>query len=258
MTSSAWFTGNGFAFDLETTGPDPRVDRPVSAYLGRFSPGGLIPTESRSWLINPGCPIPKEATAVHGITDAQAARGMPLAEAIAEIVQSLARCSVDLPLVAMNAAFDLTTVHRRARGFGLTFLAPPLVLDPWMIDLKIEPWRAGPRKLADLCRRYQVRQTGAHSSEGDALAAARVVWRQAREFWSLSRHTPAQMMDLQRSIYQARAIHFADDMDETGTVWPVNEAGWFELERAASDPTGPDPKWNRAGFEGDRPDPRDA
>ena len=54
-------------FDLETTGVDPFTDRIVQLAAIKFIPDG-----SRSeinWLFNPGMPIPKGASDVHGITD---------------------------------------------------------------------------------------------------------------------------------------------------------------------------------------------
>ena len=54
--------------DLETTGTNPREDRIVSIAAIRMEPD--FSSDERHYLINPGCPIPAEATAVHGITDA--------------------------------------------------------------------------------------------------------------------------------------------------------------------------------------------
>ncbi|MBS1644538.1 MAG: 3'-5' exonuclease [Bacteroidetes bacterium] len=55
-------------FDLETTGTNPAKDRIIEIALVKLSPEGNRDT----WIkrINPGIPIPAEATAVHGITDA--------------------------------------------------------------------------------------------------------------------------------------------------------------------------------------------
>ena len=54
-------------FDLETTGPNPREDRIVEIGLIQIRPDGQI----KRWrsLVNPGRPIPKEATAKHHIDD---------------------------------------------------------------------------------------------------------------------------------------------------------------------------------------------
>ena len=53
--------------DLETTGTDTKLDRIVEVSVLKLSPGGE--TDHRTRRVNPGVPIPPEATAVHGITD---------------------------------------------------------------------------------------------------------------------------------------------------------------------------------------------
>ncbi|MBR1520329.1 MAG: 3'-5' exonuclease [Bacteroidaceae bacterium] len=54
-------------FDLETTGVDVAKDRIVELCYIKVFPNGN--EESQSMRINPGRPIPKKATDVHGITD---------------------------------------------------------------------------------------------------------------------------------------------------------------------------------------------
>jgi DNA polymerase-3 subunit epsilon len=53
--------------DFETTGKRPGIDRAVQVALVRFENGK--PVAATSTLINPGVPIPAEATSIHGITD---------------------------------------------------------------------------------------------------------------------------------------------------------------------------------------------
>lgn len=54
-------------FDLETTGVDVVNDKIVQIAVVKISPDGDI--EKKKMLINPGRPIPKEASDVHGILD---------------------------------------------------------------------------------------------------------------------------------------------------------------------------------------------
>ncbi len=54
-------------FDLETTGVDPYSDRIVQLAAIKFMPDGT--QTEYNWLFNPGIPIPKGASEVHGITD---------------------------------------------------------------------------------------------------------------------------------------------------------------------------------------------
>ena len=75
------------AFDLETTGPDPRTAHVVSSAL--IAIDGQHKKE-RNWLADPGIEIPEGATAVHGITTAHAREnGRPHAEVIAETVAAI-------------------------------------------------------------------------------------------------------------------------------------------------------------------------
>ena len=103
-----WFDGRLAAYDIETTGTDTENDRIVTAAVSVV--GGGEPSESRTWLVDPGIEIPDEATAVHGITTEQArTEGQSSASAVAEITSVLASVvAEDIPIVAFNARFDLT------------------------------------------------------------------------------------------------------------------------------------------------------
>lgn len=71
-------------FDLEATGTEPLEDRIVEIAACRVNPGG-----ERAWLdrrVHPGRPIPPEASAIHGIHDADVADA-PRFEAIADEVR---------------------------------------------------------------------------------------------------------------------------------------------------------------------------
>jgi len=57
--------------DLETTGKKVQTDRIVEISLLKLLPDGTNQIKTRR--LNPGIPIPAEATAIHGITDADVA-----------------------------------------------------------------------------------------------------------------------------------------------------------------------------------------
>ncbi|MER6832655.1 exonuclease domain-containing protein [Streptomyces cellulosae] len=170
----SWHLGRLAGFDLETTGVDVENDRIVTACVVQC--GGKHPTQSATWLADPGIEIPEGAAKVHGITTERArAEGRPAA-ALVECVLT------GQPVVAMNASFDLTIVDREARRHGVQPLVDIVggdlrVVDPRVLDKKIDPYRRGGRKLEDLCRTYDVRLDGAHSADADAIAACRVAWR---------------------------------------------------------------------------------
>ncbi|MFI9463837.1 3'-5' exonuclease [Streptomyces xiamenensis] len=171
-------------FDLETTGVSVEDDRVVTACVARVGRG--LTTAPVTWLADPGIDIPEGAAAVHGVTTERArAEGRPAAEVVGEIVASLAEVVADgLPIVAMNASYDLTLLDREARRHGVTPLVDEIggpdrlrVIDPRVLDKRIDQFRRGSRTLTALCAHYGVRLDGAHSSDADALAACRVAWR---------------------------------------------------------------------------------
>lgn len=71
-------------FDLETTGVDTSKDRIVELSMIKVMPDGEEITRTR--LLNPGMPIPAEATAIHGITNDD----VKDAPSFAQIARSLA------------------------------------------------------------------------------------------------------------------------------------------------------------------------
>ena len=88
----AWPAGEVLGLDFETTGIDRFNDVPVSYALVSVVEGVVV----RSWsgLIDPGRPIPAEATEVHGISTEQARdEGMPLGEAVALVSDAVVAAS---------------------------------------------------------------------------------------------------------------------------------------------------------------------
>ncbi len=93
-------------FDLETTGTNIATDRIVEIAILKVHPNGN--KESRTWLVNPGVPIPPEAAAIHGITDEKVAGEPTFKELSREIHQMIQGCDLagfnsnrfDIPLLA--------------------------------------------------------------------------------------------------------------------------------------------------------------
>lgn len=163
-------------FDTETTGVDVWNDRIVSAFVGGLDADGKLVRERR-FLINPGMPIPAEATAIHGITDELAATGMQAATGVRELVAVLDAVAQAMPIVTYNASFDWTLVRAEAErhtGAGLGF-TPLCIIDPLVIDKRYAKFRRGGRKLTDVAPLYGVEFEGAaHDAQADAVAAGHV------------------------------------------------------------------------------------
>lgn len=110
-------------FDLETTGVNITNDRIVEISILKVFPDGK--EESKTWLVNPEMPIPKEVTAIHGISDADVA-DKPNFKQLAKEIYNLIKDSdlggfnsnrFDIPLLAeemLRAEVDFDMKHRVA------------------------------------------------------------------------------------------------------------------------------------------------
>ena len=162
----SWTDGPLLGFDTETTGVDVDHDRIVTAALVRRDASG---THVRSWLIDPGVPIPDAAAAIHGVSTEHArTHGRPPREALEEIATDLAEAlRGGVPVVAYNASFDLCLLDAELRRHRLKTLPDRLcsdarpVIDPLVLDRAEDRLRRGKRKLVDLCGYYQVVESGA-------------------------------------------------------------------------------------------------
>ncbi|MFD8805623.1 exonuclease domain-containing protein [Streptomyces sp. NPDC059597] len=196
------------AWDTETTGPNPLEDRIVTAaFIVR---GGGREDRVFSWLINPGIPIPAEASEVHGITDAMVqADGQDPKTALDEIAVNLARAITwGMPVIAFNHSFDWSILHYDLLRNGLPTVEERLshtptmpLLDPHVIDKKVDRFvkGTGQRKLKPTCERYGVELTDWHTAEADALAALLITEAQFKKYPRLGGMGPQQIYAAQRA-----------------------------------------------------------
>jgi DNA polymerase III subunit epsilon len=229
----AWTTGELLGFDLETTGVDRFNDVPVS-YALAYAVSGRI-RFSWSGLIDPGRDIPEEATAVHGISSAQArSEGMPLGDAvalIADVVLSASRRRV--PLLGMQLDFDLTMLEVQARrhlGCGIVergWFGP--VLDAAVLDRHYDPGREGRRTLGALCAHYGTDIGQAHDACDDAIASMKVLFAMAEGCRGLRDRDPSALHRAQIHWHREweqrcdgrRQSDGTISLDPRDQVWPV-------------------------------------
>lgn len=179
----SWLTRVG-VFDLETTGIDVAHDRIVTAHVGVLDAHGRE-VAARTWLADPGIPIPEGATAVHGVTTEHArAHGRPAAEVVADVTGALrSLLAQGVPIVAYNASYDFSLLAHEAVRHGLEPLRDPApVIDPLVIDKAVDRYRRGKRTLEYVAAHYAVPLEGAHDASADAVAAGRVAQALARHF----------------------------------------------------------------------------
>lgn len=171
-------------FDLETTGIDVMSDRVVTAHVGVIDADGRQ-IAARSWLADPGIPIPDGATAVHGVTTAHArAHGRPAREVVEQVVHALrSLLAQGVPVVAYNASYDFSLLASEARRHGVAPLIDPSpIVDPFVIDKAVDRYRRGKRTLGDVAAHYDIVLEGAHEASADAIAAGRVAQALARQY----------------------------------------------------------------------------
>jgi DNA polymerase-3 subunit epsilon len=162
------------AIDTETTGRDPLTCRIVEVACVFWREGGVV--ERKSWLVNPGCPIPQEAFEVHGIGDEEVKN----APAFWQIVPELYECLHGHVPMAYNAEYDRKVLTAElARVASLPSTAPPAFrkgvewVDPlvWARELqKLEKSRA----LGDVVQRLGIVLENAHRAAADAEATLHV------------------------------------------------------------------------------------
>lgn len=227
-----WYEGPLAAFDTETTGVDVERDRIVSAALV-VQPGPGQPAEVVRWLVDPGVPVPEGAQAIHGLSDDFLRRhGRQPGPVVEELARELAACgTAGIPLVVMNAPFDLTLLDRelrRHRGAALSsyFDGPAWsVLDPRVLDKHFDRYRKGRRTLTDLCAHYAVALEDAHDAAADAAASLSLVRAVARRFADrLGPLTPAELHTRQSVWHAAQARGLQAYFARTGSPEPVDPA----------------------------------
>lgn len=154
----------GYAvIDCETTGTEPGRDEIVSIALVRLDAEGREVARFSS-LVRPSRPIPAEATAVHGIGDADVAAAPRFVELVPELLPLLDGAV----FAAHNAAFDLAMVRQALAAVGIDYRPPGVACTLEAFRL-VEPLAAA-HNLEALCRRHGIPLAGAHEALGDVLA----------------------------------------------------------------------------------------
>jgi DNA polymerase-3 subunit epsilon len=161
--------------DVETTGRDASVDRVVELGVAIARGGEIV--ERKNWLVNPGRPIPKEASDVHKITDDDVKDAPPFAAVAHDIAVALAGC---VP-AAYNAAFDRAFLGSEFARAGAVLPQPPPALrrevdwlDPLVWAREIQQGERS-RALGEVAARLGIALENAHRASDDAEAALRVL-----------------------------------------------------------------------------------
>lgn len=171
-------------FDLETTGVTLQ-DRIVELYAVRLAPDGSR-TEVHQY-INPGMPIPEDATEIHGITNDMVADKPNFAELAHEL--GLFFSGADLAGFNIRR-YDVPLLMEEFHRCGKypILLRNIKVLDPFVVFLRKEP-----RNLAAALKFYcNESHENAHSAKADVEATMKIFSRQLDVYEDLG-HTVAEL-----------------------------------------------------------------
>lgn len=154
-------------FDLETTGIRVATDRIVEICIVRINADAS--TKIKTTRINPGIPIPWEATAIHGITNEDVKDSPSFSQIAHELAQFLESCD----LAGYNSNhFDIPLLVEEFLRAGVDFeLKGRRFVDVQNIFHKMEP-----RNLKAAYKFYcQLDLENAHSAEADTMATYEIL-----------------------------------------------------------------------------------
>lgn len=180
------------AFDTETTGLRPfdgdRVIEfgAVELQVGQDLRVGQV--RRHDFLINPGIPIPREATKVSGIGDDQVADEPPF-EKRADRVRELLS---DAILVAHNLPFDLAFVRSELERAGRSWPSTRAEIDTLPLAQRLLS-HMRQHKLGMICHELGVDLVEAHRASNDAEACGRAFVELARRH-----HAPLDLVEMVR------------------------------------------------------------
>ena len=166
-------------FDIEATGTSPQVDRIIDLCVIR-----LLPNQQQTlhnFRVNPGIPIPLEASRIHGIFDADVSECPPFKDVASEILN----CFADADLCGYNLVrFDIPMLENEFTRAGLTWNST----DARVVDVQRIFHRKEPRDLSAAVAFYTNElHLDAHGAQPDVEATIRVLEGQFQRYHDLPR-----------------------------------------------------------------------
>lgn len=159
---------DAFVIDTETTGLDPARARIVEIGAIPLRKGKLDQSASLRRLVNPGGPIPPEATRIHSIDDSMVAA----APSFAAVWQDVSAAIAGEILIGHTFGFDLAVLKRECERAGLPWI-PPRTLDTRLLALVAEPHLGG-YTLEHLANWLGVAIDNRHSALADAATTGKI------------------------------------------------------------------------------------
>lgn len=168
-------------FDTETSSTNPLTGRIVQLFIATADESGNL-IDTWEWVMNPGVPIPEEASNIHGYTT----------ERLEEIGEDPEKCLAEardvflthksLVWVAYNLEFDMSYLnaefkrHGLSEMFGAWATVHAKLADALLIDRHKDRYRKGGRKLMNLADHYGVEydEENLHDASEDVRVTAQV------------------------------------------------------------------------------------
>lgn len=197
-----WKQAPWFIFDTETTGTDTSEDRIVQLGAVVMHCGKLV--DRRLMLLDPGVPIPQEASDIHGISDADVAGKPSFADVFpallehirsAEVLVSYNGSRFDWPLLEEETKrldrLDHANRSRVEHGDGVGYHEQRLrnaLDDKFFVDVLVQVrrrsvgrfWKGrGRHKLVAVAKRLGIELPPgmrAHRADADCYLTGRILW----------------------------------------------------------------------------------
>lgn len=176
-----WKTETWLAIDCETTGADTDSDVVVELGAILFDPCQGKVLKRMGMLLNPGRPIPEDATKIHGIGDDDVKDQPTLAQVQNRFLGHVHRAAV---LVGYNWPFDAAILKRQIGAQDWNFaIADKPVIDPLVVvrfDDVGRMWKGkGRHRLTNVARRMGITipegKGRAHRATTDAILTCLVL-----------------------------------------------------------------------------------
>ncbi|KAB1947673.1 5'-3' exonuclease [Brevibacterium linens ATCC 9172] len=223
--TDSWVQSRLVGFDLETTGVEPATARIVTAAFVDS------PAQVRTWLADPGIEIPESARAVHGITTEFArANGSAAAQVVSELCAEFAALREEgAVVVGHNVVYDLSVMaaevarHRPDIDFASII---PTIVDTFVVDKQIDPYRRGKRTLIETAKTYRIELLDAHDAAADALAALDISRALAEKSTEISSLSNDEIMAAQADWKRSQAAGLQAWLRKKGNAEAVVDGSW--------------------------------
>lgn len=236
------YTGPLAGFDTETTGVKVHEDgtRVVTCAL-------IMQDSSESehkiieWMMDPEIEIPTGASDVHGITTERArVEGMNYVAGLQKIADVMSYLITNrIPTTAYNGGFDVTLLRveflARDIDFDDNLWNDLLMVDPLVMDKRIDTFRKGKRTLGVVSGLYGYDLSNAHEATADVLATMHVARRIIQPFVaSLEKEFDhkvggfTDLMPIQAEMYRRQATSLEKHFRKTDPNITINKSWPFQ------------------------------